>query len=89
MNLALNENQGFQNRFNHTAASFEDCEVLVLGANGNTKVIVFYNGTAAITEADFVDYPEGTVVFDYQAKKWGFKDAAAGTTSFVWSAAAS
>lgn len=87
MNLTPNENQGFQNRFNHSAVSADDTEVFVLGANNVDQPIVFYRGTDAITEADFVNYPINTVIIDFQAKKIGFKDAAAGTTSFVWSAA--
>lgn len=81
MNLKLNENQGFQNRFN--VSDGDDFEVLVLGANDKTKVIVWYTGSSAITEADLVSFPKGTIVFDEQASKIKMKTTAEGSTNFV------
>lgn len=81
MNLKPNENQGFQNRFN--IADGDDFEMLVLGANDKTKVLVWYTGSVAITEADLIDLPKGTIVFDEQAGKIKLKLTDPGTATFV------
>jgi len=46
-------------------------------------VILWYVGTAAITEADFIGLPKGSIIVDLQAAKMKIKSTAPGTATFV------
>ena len=86
LNLAINENQGWMDRFGITLNT-DDLEVLVLGANNVTRGICFYTGTDAITLADYAGLPKGFIIFDEQVHKTHEKVGAAGTSTWVSSAA--
>jgi hypothetical protein len=88
LNLAVNENQGWMDRFGITLHT-DDLEVLVLGANNNTRVIAWYNGSGAITLSDYANLPLGSIIFDLQAHTTVEKAAAAGTSTWKTSAARS
>ena len=86
LNLDTNENQGWMDRFQITAG-YDDLEVLVLGANNNTKIFAFYNGSGAISLTNYKNFPIGTWIFDDQAHKIHLKNAASETDTWLSSAA--
>lgn len=88
LNLASNENQGWMDRFGITAG-YADLEVQVLGANGNTQVVGYYNGTSAWTIANYKNFPKGTVIINNQDHKTYEKTGAVGVDTWVASAARS
>lgn len=88
LNLAVNENQGWMDRFNITAGT-DDLELLVLGANGKTRVIGFYTGSGAASYTNYKNLPKGSIIFDEQAHKTVEKVGDAGTDTWVASAARS
>jgi hypothetical protein len=86
--LIHNENQGWMDRFEITAG-YADLELQVLGANGNTQVIGFYNGSSGWTIANYANLPKGTIVFNNQDHKTYEKTGAVGVDTWVASAARS
>jgi len=88
LNLASNENQGWMDRFGITAGT-DDLEIQVLGANGNSQVVGFYNSTSSWTIANYKNFPPGTIIFNNNDHKTYEKTGAVGTDTWVASAARS
>ncbi len=62
--------------------------VLVVGADGNKKVIADYDSSTAFSvsaKAACINFPKGSEVFDIQAKRTYRKTAAAGTDTWCYS----
>lgn len=88
LNLAANENQGWMDRFGVTLG-YDDMEVFVLGGNGNTQVLAFWNGTANLTTSHYINFPKGSIIINNYDHKTYEKTAAAGTDTWIASAARS
>lgn len=88
LNLASNENQGWMDRFGITAG-YDDLEIQVLGANGNTQVVGYYTGSGAWTISRYANFPPGTIIFNCQDHKTYEKTGAVGVDTWVASVARS
>ena len=75
-------------RFNITAGT-DDLELVVFGGNGNTQVIGWFRGASAWTIANYANLPKYTIIHNCQDHKTYEKTGAAGTDSWVASAARS
>lgn len=73
-----------QDAFGVPAATMENVENAAwLSGEGKDKVILWYVGTSAITEADFINLPKGSIIVDHQAGKIKLKTTAPGTATFI------
>lgn len=73
-----------QDAFGISAATMENVENPAwLSGDNKDKVVLWYVGTGAITEADFIDLPKGSIIIDMQAGKLKIKTTAAGTATFI------
>jgi hypothetical protein len=92
-NAAVGEGASWQDRFNVAAATAALMQnVLTLGADGNVKVIAWYDSSTAFSStaaAACINFPRGSIVYDIQGEKVYMKTAAAGTSTWKYGAIAS
>jgi hypothetical protein len=82
-NLMLEDGVSWQKLFSVTAG-YDDLDVLLLKSeSGTIRVFGWYIGTGAITEANYINFPKGTVIIDTQDSTIKLKTAAAGTDTWT------